>query len=130
MRRIASDNGAPTARITATPRTGVVPLTVNFDGTASTDPENRTLTYAWDLDGDGAYDDSTAARPSFTYRSPGTVTVRLRVTDPGGLIGTTTQTITVGAPPTVLDHARPRRRGRSATRSTSPPRASVLPRAG
>ena len=101
VRRIASDNGAPTARITATPRTGVVPLTVNFDGTASTDPENRTLTYAWDLDGDGAYDDSTAARPSFTYRAPGTVTVRLRVTDPGGLSGTTTETITIGAPPTV-----------------------------
>ncbi|MDA0171931.1 PQQ-dependent sugar dehydrogenase [Solirubrobacter taibaiensis] len=101
VRRIASDNGAPTARITATPRTGVVPLTVNFDGTGSTDPENRTLTYAWDLDGDGGYDDSTASRPSFTYRSPGTVTVRLSVTDPGQLSGTTTETITVGAPPTV-----------------------------
>ena len=101
VRRIASDNGAPTARITATPRTGVVPLTVNFDGTGSTDPENRALTYAWDLDGDGAYDDSTVARPSFTYRSPGTVTVRLRVTDPGLLSGTTTETITIGAPPTV-----------------------------
>ena len=25
------------------------------------------LTYAWDLDGDGAYDDSTAARPTRTY---------------------------------------------------------------
>ena len=38
VRRIASDNGAPTARITATPRTGVVPLTVNFDGTARPTP--------------------------------------------------------------------------------------------
>ena len=106
----------------------MVPLTVNFDGTASTDPENGTLTYAWDLDGDGAYDDSTAARPSFTYRSPGTVTVRLRVTDPGGLTGTTTDTITIGAPPTVSITV-PTTPGPSATRSTSPP-PPASPRAG
>ena len=50
----------------------------------STDPEGQALTYAWDLDGDGAYDDSTAATPSFTYTAAGIVTVRLRVTDAGG----------------------------------------------
>ena len=70
-------------------------------GTTSSDPENQALTYAWDLDGDGAYDDSTAAAPSFTYTTAGTITVRLRVSDPGGLLGTTSTTITVGAPPTV-----------------------------
>ena len=101
VRRVAADNNAPTARITATPATGVAPLTVAFDGTTSSDPEGQALTYAWDLDGDGAYDDSTAAAPSFTYTSAGTITVRLRVTDPGGLQGTTSATITVGAPPTV-----------------------------
>ena len=50
-----------------------MPLTVSFSGTGSTDPDGDTLTYAWDLDGDGAYDDSTAAAPSFTYTSPGSV---------------------------------------------------------
>ena len=101
VRRVAADNNAPTARITATPASGVAPLTVAFSGTTSSDPEGQALTYAWDLDGDGAYDDSTAAAPSFTYTSAGTITVRLRVSDPGGLQGTTSTTITVGAPPTV-----------------------------
>src|SRR5262249_54046396 len=87
VRRIGFANGAPTARVTAAPTTGVAPLTVAFDGTTSTDPEGTALTYAWDLDGDGDYDDSTASKPSFTYSSAGVVTVRLRVTDAAGLQG-------------------------------------------
>ena len=128
IRRIASDNDRPTARITADPTSGAAPLTVAFDGRGSSDPEGQALTYAWDLDGDGAYDDSTAAAPSFTYTSPGTVTVRLRVSDPGGLTDTETTTITVGGAADGDDRApRPRApRGRSATRSRSrAPRATA-----
>jgi PKD repeat protein len=65
---IGSPNGAPTAVATASPTTGNAPLTVNFDGTGSTDPDNDPLAYAWDLDGDGAYDDSTASQPTYTLR--------------------------------------------------------------
>ena len=57
-------------------------------------------TYAWDLDGDGAFDDSTGATPSRTYTQEGHVTVRLRVTDPGGLADTEQRELTVGTPPT------------------------------
>jgi PKD repeat protein len=80
-----SGNLSPTAVLQANPTTGPSPLTVNFNGSGSSDPEGQTLAYAWDLDGDGAFDDSTAANPSFTYSASGNVTVRLRVTDGQGL---------------------------------------------
>lgn len=101
IRRIAAFNQSPAARVTATPKAGVPPLTVRFDGSGSADPEGEALTFAWDLDGDGAYDDSTAAKPSFEYTRAGVVTVRLRVRDSGGREGVVSETITVGTPPTV-----------------------------
>jgi PKD repeat protein len=103
VRRISytAANRAPVAVATATPTSGSAPLTVNFDGTGSSDPEGSPLTYAWDLDGDGAYDDSTASRPTYTYTASGSYAAKLRVTDSGGLSGTATVTITVGnTPPT------------------------------
>lgn len=102
LRRVsypAGTNLPPTAVATANPTSGNAPLTVQFTGSGSTDPEGGALTYAWDLDGDGAYDDSTAANPSYTYLTQASVTARLRVTDPGGLSGTASVVITVGNPP-------------------------------
>ena len=95
-------NAAPTARMTATPTSGAPPLTVSFDGSGSSDPNGDPLTYAWDLDGDGAYDDSTAAKPTWTYTAGGIYTAGLRVSDGQGGTHTTSQTISVGAPrPTI-----------------------------
>ena len=101
VRRISygAPNDGPTARATATPASGGVPLAVQFDGRSSSDPNGDALTYAWDLDGDGAYDDATAAQPARTYTTPGVVTVRPAGDRPGGLQGTTTVTVTAGAPP-------------------------------
>ncbi|MDA0180301.1 PQQ-dependent sugar dehydrogenase [Solirubrobacter phytolaccae] len=98
--RAVNANQAPTAVFTATPDTGGAPLHVDFDATSSSDPNGDELDYAWDLDGDGAYDDSTSATPGRTYTQEGNVTVRLRVSDPGGLQDTATRLITVGTPPT------------------------------
>lgn len=99
VRRITYTGGnrPPVAVATATPTTGPVPLTVAFDGGGSSDPDGGALSYAWDLDGDGAYDDATGARTSHTYGLAGTVAVGLRVTDPGGATGTASITIAPGA---------------------------------
>jgi PKD repeat protein len=91
-------NNPPNAVATASPTSGSAPLTVRFNGSGSSDPDGDAISYAWDLDGDGAYDDSTAANPSFTYSTAGTYTTRLRVTDARGASSLSTPiTITVGA---------------------------------
>jgi PKD repeat protein len=105
IRRItyASANRPPVAVATATPTTGNAPLTVNFNGSGSTDPDGETLSYAWDLDGDGAFDDSTAANPTYTYTTSGSYAASLRVTDSQGASDTDQVTITVGnTPPTAV----------------------------
>jgi glucose/arabinose dehydrogenase len=90
-------NQPPTAAATASPTTGPAPLTVAFDGSGSSDPDaGDTLGYDWDLDGDGAYDDSTAVAPTYTYTSQGTYTASLRVTDSRGASATAAVTINVG----------------------------------
>jgi glucose/arabinose dehydrogenase len=103
--RYFNQNQPPIAVADATPRNGAAPLTVAFDGTASSDADGDALTYAWDLDGDGTFDDGAAATATFTYTQPGTYTATLRVTDPSGATGTSSVTISAGnTPPTpVID---------------------------
>jgi PKD repeat protein len=110
IRRItyASANHPPVAVAAANPTTGAAPLTVAFDGTGSSDADDDSLSYAWDLDGDGAYDDSTATQPSYTYTTAGSYTASLRVTDSVGASDTDSVTITVGnTPPTAVINTPP-----------------------
>jgi glucose/arabinose dehydrogenase len=100
VQRIRYTNNAPTAVATANVTSGAAPLAVTFDGSGSTDVEGNTLSYAWDLDGDNLLDDSTAAKPTFNYTTPGTYTVTLKVTDSEGAFGNATVTIKVSAPGT------------------------------
>jgi glucose/arabinose dehydrogenase len=90
-------NQPPIARATANPTSGAVPLAVSFDGTGSTDPEGSTLTYEWDLDGDGAFDDSTSSQPTYTYNTAGNYQVGLRITDGQGASDTLDQPLTISA---------------------------------
>jgi len=97
--RALNTNRAPVARATATPSSGQVPLTVQFDGRGSSDPDGQPLTFAWDLDADGAFDDSSSTTPSWTYNAAGTYTARLRVTDPALLTDIVNVPIRAGNPP-------------------------------
>lgn len=62
---------------TATPTSGVSPLTVNFTG-AATDPEGNPLTYTWTF-GDGQT--ASGATVSHAYAASGTYTALLSVSD-------------------------------------------------
>jgi glucose/arabinose dehydrogenase len=98
-------NQPPTAVATATPTNGNAPLTVGFDGTGSSDPEGRPLSYSWDLNGDGTFGDATGSTASYTYTTAGVYHPSLRVTDDQGASDSTSITITVGntAPVAVID---------------------------
>ncbi len=97
----AAGNQAPKAVASATPTSGDVPLPVQLDATGSSDPDGDSLTYAWDTDGDGQYDDSDTALQQWTYGEPGTYPVGLKVTDSHGASSTDTVAITAGnTPPT------------------------------
>ena len=100
--RYAAGNAEPVAVADADVRYGPLPLAVQFDAGASSDPENALVTYAWDLDGDGAFDDSTSAMPTRTYTEPDAITVGVRVTDPGGLSDTDTFVLRPGETPPEL----------------------------
>ena len=99
IRRIqyTANNQSPIALIQANRTNGPNPLTVDFDGTGSLDPDpGDTITYSWDLNGDGVFGDSTAAKPTKVYTTSGTYTVGLRVTDSHGATGSDSIKITVG----------------------------------
>ncbi len=90
-------NGTPVAVANATPRSGLVPLTVRFDSAGSHDPDaGDAIALAWDLDGDGAYDDATDAAPSWTYVAGGPHTASLQVTDEHGASSRASVTVVAG----------------------------------
>jgi len=91
-------NGTPAAFVASDVVAGDAPLTVTFDASGSSDPEGDTLTYQWDFDGDGSFDD-TGVAPTNTYVAPGTFLVRLRVTDTLGASNDATLTINASNPP-------------------------------
>ena len=74
---------------------------VLFDASGSFDTDGTVDRYDWDLDGNGSYETSTGSDPtaSMTYANPGSVTVRVRVTDDQGGQGSAAHTFTVKAAP-------------------------------
>jgi len=69
----------PIADFSADPTSGTAPLAVQFSDLST----GAINSWAWDFDNDGTVD-STDQNPVFTYSSPGTYTVALTITGPGG----------------------------------------------
>ncbi|MBT7307337.1 MAG: PKD domain-containing protein, partial [Gammaproteobacteria bacterium] len=80
------------ATISATPTSGVAPLTVALDGRGSTTPNNSIVAYQWNSS-DGQV--AIGSRASFTYDSAGDYTITLTIIDDGGDTATATEAITV-----------------------------------
>jgi glucose/arabinose dehydrogenase/PKD repeat protein len=97
------DNTPPTGVIETSSASGPVPLTVDFDGSGSSDPDpgdQSGLTYEWDFTDDGQVD-ATGPTASFIYQTAGAYTARLTVTDMHGASDSTTVTVQVGVEATI-----------------------------
>lgn len=70
---------------------------ISFNGSRSAAPSGQTLTYSWNF-GDGGI--ATGATPVHSYKSAGTYTVSLTVTDSAGGTGTATTTAAIASLPT------------------------------
>lgn len=66
-----------------------------LNAAASSDPDGSIVSYAWDLDLDGQYDDATGVSPSFSTTNSGSFTIGLLVTDNRGATSTATTTVVV-----------------------------------
>jgi PKD repeat protein len=89
-------NAAPTPSFDVTPAAAVVGDTVTFTST-STDPEGDRMTFAWDLDQDGLFNDGNGDSAQKAFAAPGTYSVSLQVTDSHGASSIATREVKVVA---------------------------------
>jgi glucose/arabinose dehydrogenase len=102
--RYFPNNQPPTANLTASTRDPALGTNVQFTALGSSDPEGGTLTYKWDLDGNGSFetDTGTTGLATKSYSAQTNVDVRVQVTDPAG-VSTTSAPLTIrpgNRPPT------------------------------
>lgn len=82
------------------PYSGEVGSPVTLDASGSYDPDGVIVTYEWDCNGDGEYDQITSSpQMPYTWAIAFNGTITLRVTDNDGLTATDTATVTIKSPP-------------------------------
>ncbi|MCC7479411.1 PKD domain-containing protein [bacterium] len=96
----AAQNDPPVAALQSDSLGGNAPMTINFDASASMDPDGSIVSYEWDFDGDGAFlagDTTAVPTTSHLYDSSGDFNAAVRVTDDLGATDTASVLITIGA---------------------------------
>jgi PKD repeat protein len=84
----------PVASFTISPAAPVINQPVLFTST-SADPDGTVEEQAWDLNGDGSYDNGGGATALRAFSTPGVYVIGLRVTDDAGLVAFYSRTLTV-----------------------------------
>jgi PKD repeat protein len=92
--RAGSGNRTPSADFTYAPAQPYTSGDTTLTSTAA-DPDGTIADTAWDLDGDGQYDDATGATVHTTFAVAGAHTVGLKVHDDRGAAAVVTKTINV-----------------------------------
>ena len=93
-------NAAPTAVLTATPTSGTAPLTVNFDGSGSYDPDtapppDTIASYTFNFGDGSAAVTQSSPTISHNYNAAGNYAARLSVTDSRGAVSTNTAQVVI-----------------------------------
>ena len=89
----------PTATLRA-PINAAARSSIELDASGSTDPQNDPLSFVWDYNNDGLFDDAVGPKPSFnTGTAETTRTVRVRVTDAHGASTSASANIVIAYPP-------------------------------
>jgi plastocyanin len=105
--QVHDDNLAPRAVIRSAAGDGTLVLrageTSTLTGAVASGADDPVASYAWDKDGDGAFDDGSASTLQVGWAGAGIRTVRLRVTEQGG--ATDVATVLVDVRPAGANHA-------------------------
>jgi len=78
------------------PYSGMVGESILLDGSGSYDLDGTIVSYEWDLDDDGFYDDATGSTTTNSWSFEGSYPISLKVTDDGGLNDTDDSTVSIG----------------------------------
>jgi PKD repeat protein len=81
QKQIPAGGQPPVAAFTADPMSGAAPLTVTFDASGSTHADGTIISYSWDWNDDGVFEEVNATPGAvYTFTNGGAFTVNMKVT--------------------------------------------------